>query len=106
MTDEEELFETVERWRADGHRVALATVVKTWGSAQRRAGSHMAGRHDGAFVVSIWGGAVEGATIEAAAHTIKDGQVRHLHFGVSYETAWSVGLPCGGQIDVFVERVE
>lgn len=106
MTDEEELFEIVERWRADGHGVALATVVKTWGSAPRPAGSHMAVRHDGAFVGSISGGCVEGATIEAAAHTIKDGKVRQLHFGVSDETAWAVGLACGGQIDVFVERVE
>jgi xanthine/CO dehydrogenase XdhC/CoxF family maturation factor len=106
VTDEEKLFETVERWRADGHGVALATVVQTWGSAPRPAGSHMAVRHDGAFVGSISGGCVEGATIEAAAHTINDGQVRQLHFGVSDETAWSVGLACGGQIDVFVERVE
>jgi xanthine/CO dehydrogenase XdhC/CoxF family maturation factor len=106
MTDEETLFETVERWREDGRGVALATVVSTWGSAPRPAGCHMAVRDDGAFVGSISGGCVEGATIEAAAQTIDDGQPRQLHFGVSDETAWSVGLACGGQIDVFVERVE
>jgi LAO/AO transport system kinase len=106
MTDEDQLFETVDQWRADGHGVALATVVKTWGSAPRPAGSHMAVRDDGAFVGSISGGCVEGATIEAAAQTIGDGQPRQLHFGVSDETAWSVGLACGGQIDVFVERVD
>ncbi|HEX3432232.1 MAG TPA: XdhC family protein [Rhizomicrobium sp.] len=106
MTDEELLFETVERWRGQGRGVALATVVKTWGSAPRPAGSHMAVRDDGAFVGSISGGCVEGATIDAAAQTIGDGQTRQLHFGVSDETAWSVGLACGGHIDVFVERVE
>lgn len=106
MSDEEKLFETVERWRAEGRSVALATVVKTWGSAPRPAGSHMAVRDDGAFVGSISGGCVEGATIDAAAETIGDGQIRQLHFGISDETAWSVGLACGGQIDVYIERVE
>ena len=105
MSDEEKLFESIERWRAEGRSVALATVVKTWGSAPRPAGSHMAVRDDGAFVGSISGGCVEGATIDAAAETIGDGQIRQLHFGISDETAWSVGLACGGQIDVYVERV-
>jgi len=106
MTDEEQLFETVARWRGEGRNVALATVVKTWGSAPRPAGSHMAVRDDGAFVGSISGGCVEGATIAAAAQTIGDGQTRQLHFGVSDESAWSVGLACGGQIDVYIERIE
>ena len=106
MTDEEELLGTVERWVSEGHGVALATVVKTWGSAPRPAGSHMAVRDDSAFLGSISGGCVEGATIEAAAETIRDGRVRRLHFGVSDDQAWSVGLACGGQIDVFLERVE
>lgn len=106
MTDEEALLETLERWLGEGHGVALATVVKTWGSAPRPAGSHIAVRDDGAFVGSISGGCVEGATVDAAAQTIRDGEARQLHFGVSDETAWSVGLACGGQIDVFVERVD
>lgn len=106
MTDEETLFETVERWRGEGFGVALATVINTWGSAPRPAGSHMAVREDGAFVGSISGGCVEGATIDAATQTIGDGAPRQLHFGVSDETAWSVGLACGGHIDVYVERVD
>jgi len=85
--------------------VALATVVKTWGSAPRPAGSHMAVRADGAFIGSISGGCVEGATIEAAKESIHDGRARRLQFGVTDESAWSVGLACGGQIDVYVERV-
>jgi xanthine/CO dehydrogenase XdhC/CoxF family maturation factor len=106
MTDDEALLESVDKWRAEGRSVALATVVKTWGAAPRPAGSHIAVRDDGAFVGSISGGCVEGATIEAAVQTIGDGKPRQLHFGVSDETAWSVGLACGGQIDVFVERVD
>jgi len=106
MTDEEELLDAVETWVSEGRGVVLATVVKTWGSAPRPAGGHMAVRDDGAFLGSISGGCVEGATIEAAAETIRDGQVRRLHFGVSDDQAWSVGLACGGQIDVFLERVE
>ena len=106
MTDEENLFDAVACWRSEGRGVALATVVKTWGSAPRPAGSHLAVRDDGAFVGSISGGCVEGATIEAAVQTIGDGRTRQIHFGVTDESAWSVGLACGGQIDVFVERVE
>ena len=106
MTEEDNLFETLESWLSEGRGVALATVVKTWGSAPRPAGSHMAVCDDGSFVGSVSGGCVEGATIEAAAETIRDGQVRRLHFGVSDDQAWSVGLACGGQIDVFLERVE
>ena len=106
MSDEQKLFDTVARWRIEGHAVALATVEKTWGSAPRPPGSHMAVRSDGAFLGSISGGCVEGATIDEAVQTIGDGRPRQLHFGVSDDTAWSVGLACGGQIDVFVERVE
>ena len=106
MTDDEALLEAVENWLSESHGVALATVVKTWGSAPRAAGSHMAIRDDGTFLGSVSGGCVEGATIDAAAETIRDGQTRRLHFGVSDDEAWSVGLACGGQIDVFVERVE
>jgi xanthine/CO dehydrogenase XdhC/CoxF family maturation factor len=106
MTDEEGLLDTVERWLAEGHGVALATVVKTWGSAPRPAGSHMAVREDGAFLGSISGGCVEGATIESAAETIRDGKPRQLHFGINDETAWSVGLACGGKIDIFIERLD
>jgi LAO/AO transport system kinase len=106
MTDDEALLEAVEGWLSEGHGVALATVVKTWGSAPRPAGSHMAVRDDGAFLGSISGGCVEGATIEAAAETIRDGQTRRLHFGVSDDQAWSVGLACGGQSDGLRGRVE
>ena len=90
-------------WLAQGHGVALATVVKTWGSSPRPAGSQLAIRDDGAFVGSVSGGCVEGAVIEAAQDVIATGHVRNLEFGVRDEDAWAVGLACGGRVAVFVE---
>jgi len=100
-----EVLDTAEDWLKAGHRVALGTVVKTWGSAPRQAGSQIAVRDDGAFVGSVSGGCVEGAVIESAQDTMKDGKVRRLEFGVSDEQAWAVGLACGGHIEIFVEPV-
>lgn len=94
------------RWRASGHGVALATVVKTWGSAPRRAGSHLAVRDDGLFIGSVSGGCIEGAVIEAARAVMGAGAGRLLRFGVTNARAWEVGLACGGQIEVWVEGVE
>jgi xanthine/CO dehydrogenase XdhC/CoxF family maturation factor len=105
MTPEDEILETAADWLAAGRKVALATVVKSWGSAPRPAGSRLAVRDDGAFIGSVSGGCAETAVIEAAAETIRDGKPRQLQFGVTDEQAWSVGLACGGKIDVFVEPV-
>lgn len=104
VTDDE-LFAQLRRWRAAGKRVALATVVKTWGSSPRPEGSHLAVEEGGAFVGSVSGGCIEGAVIGEAQAAIADGQPRLLEFGVSDERAWEVGLACGGRVQVFVERV-
>jgi xanthine/CO dehydrogenase XdhC/CoxF family maturation factor len=92
-----------QEWLEAGDGVALATVVKTWGSAPRPAGSQIAVRDDGSFVGSVSGGCVEGAVIEAARVAIRSGQIQNLEFGVSDEQALSVGLACGGRIEIFVE---
>jgi xanthine/CO dehydrogenase XdhC/CoxF family maturation factor len=107
MTDlaEADVLNTANQWLAQGRRVAFGTVVKTWGSAPRQAGSQIVVRDDGAFEGSVSGGCVEGAVIEEALAALKDGKVRKLEFGVSNETAWSVGLACGGRIEIFVEPV-
>jgi xanthine/CO dehydrogenase XdhC/CoxF family maturation factor len=105
MSGEQDVLDTAAAWLASGRKVALGTVVKTWGSAPRQAGSQIAVRDDGAFVGSVSGGCVEGAVIESAQDAMRDGQVRRLEFGVSDEQAWSVGLACGGKIEVFVEPV-
>lgn len=102
----DDVLETAAQWLASGHKVALGTVVKTWGSAPRPAGSQIAVRDDGAFVGSVSGGCIEGAVIEGALKTMRDAQVRKLEFGVSDELAWSVGLACGGHVEVFVEPVQ
>jgi xanthine/CO dehydrogenase XdhC/CoxF family maturation factor len=90
----------------NGHKVALATVIKTWGSAPRPAGSQLAVRKDGAFVGSVSGGCVEGAVIAEAMDAMTDGKPRKLSFGVSNDQAWEVGLACGGQIEIYVERID
>ena len=106
MSDTADILEQAARWRADGHGVALATVVKTWGSSPRPAGAKLAVSEEGAFVGSVSGGCVEGAVVEEAQAVIRDGKPRILDFGVSDDQAWEVGLACGGKIEIFVERVE
>jgi xanthine dehydrogenase accessory factor len=92
-------------WRAAGHGLALATVVRTWGSAPRRTGSLLLVRDDGLFEGSVSGGCVEGAVIEAALARIAKGGGELLTFGVANETAWEVGLACGGEIVILVQAV-
>ena len=94
-----------ERWMLDGRDVAVATVVETWGSAPRPVGSHLVIDADGNFSGSVSGGCVEGAVISEAADVIASGEPKMLEFGVADETAWRVGLSCGGRIQVYVERV-
>ena len=101
----DDVLGSAETWLTEGHKVALATVVKTWGSAPRPAGSQIAVRDDGAFVGSVSGGCVEGVVIQEAQAAIRDGVHRKLEFGVSDEQAWSVGLACGGRIEIFLEPV-
>lgn len=96
---------TAERWAAEGRSVALATVIETWGSAPRPVGSHLAIDGDGNFEGSVSGGCVEGAVVAEAADVIADGAPRMLEFGVADETAWRVGLSCGGRIRVRLERL-
>jgi len=94
-----------ERWLAEGKDVAIATVVETWGSAPRRAGSHLVIDAEGNFQGSVSGGCVEGAVVSEALETLATGKPKMLEFGVADETAWRVGLSCGGRIKVYVERL-
>ncbi len=101
-----DILATMKRWRTEERSVALATVVKTWGSAPRREGSKM-GITDGmAMIGSVSGGCVEGAVVEEALAGLRDGKPRLLHFGVADDMAWEVGLTCGGSIEVFVEPLD
>jgi len=100
-----DLLPDIDRWRAAGDQVALATVVRTWGSAPRGLGSRMA-LTGGGIAGSVSGGCVEGAVVEAGRDVLATGRPRLLHFGVADETAWAVGLSCGGVIEVFVEPLD
>ena len=94
-----------ERWLGEGRKVALATVVDTWGSAPRPVGSHLVIDGEGAFEGSVSGGCVEGAVVAEALEIADGAPAKLLEFGVADETAWEVGLSCGGTIRVLVEPI-
>jgi xanthine dehydrogenase accessory factor len=98
-----DVLEQVEGWLGRGRKVALGTVVSTWGSAPRGVGSRMAVSDDGGLAGSVSGGCVETSVVEAAREVLKGAPPRLLRFGVADDTAWAVGLACGGTIEVFVE---
>jgi molybdenum cofactor cytidylyltransferase len=102
---ETEILRQAASWLDAGHGVALATVVSTWGSSPRPPGSLLAVNDGLEFVGSVSGGCVEAAVVEAAVEVIQTGDPRLLRYGVTDERAWSVGLACGGTVEIFVERV-
>jgi len=101
-----DVLSDIDRWRAQGQAIALATVIQTWGSAPRGVGAKMALTPGGEIAGSVSGGCIEGAVFEAGVQTLKSGRPQLLHFGVADETAWEVGLACGGTIEVFVEPLD
>ena len=106
LRDPQDVLRIALAWREAGKAVALATVVRTWGSSPRPVGSNLVVAEDGAFEGSVSGGCVEGAVITAAKRVMETGQQQLLEFGVTNDEAWEVGLACGGEIEVLVERVE
>lgn len=108
MTQQKDLTDELiiaETWMKAGKEVAIATVVSTWGSAPRPSGSHLVIDEDGNFEGSVSGGCVEGAVVAEAMDVLSSGKPKILEFGVADETAFEVGLSCGGNIRVFVERI-
>ena len=103
-----EVISAVDEWLASGESaIALATVITTWGSAPRKVGAKMAFTAEGRMIAgSVSGGCVEGAVIEAGGEVLATGRPQLLHFAVADETAWGVGLGCGGEIEVFVEGLD
>jgi xanthine/CO dehydrogenase XdhC/CoxF family maturation factor len=99
------LLEIAAGWRRRGDRVAIATVVATWGSSPSPVGSQLIINERGDFMGSVSGGCVEGAVVQAAAEVIELAKPRLLSFGVSNDTAWDLGLACGGQVQIYVEPV-
>jgi len=97
------VLSTALEWLAAGRHVALATVIQTWGSAPQPVGSQLLIDADGTFLRSVSGGCVEAEVITEAADVIATGAPKSLEFGVDDNTAWKVGLACGGAIRIFVE---
>jgi xanthine/CO dehydrogenase XdhC/CoxF family maturation factor len=105
LARDDDILKTAEEWRKSGRDVAVATVVETWGSAPRPVGSNLVIDNEGNFLGSVSGGCVEGAVVAEAMDVIDNGKPKLLEFGVADETAWKVGLSCGGTIRVYVEKV-
>ena len=103
MSDSEDILATAAIWRAAGETVALATVVETWGSSPRPAGSRLAVSASGKLAGSVSGGCIEGAVADVAKNVMESGTPQLLDFGITDERAWEVGLACGGKLKVFVE---
>ena len=101
-----EILEDVERWRGEGKKVAIATVVATRRSAPRPVGAKLAISEAGELCGSVSGGCVESDVYESAREVMETGTPKLLSYGIADEEAWEVGLPCGGEIDVFVEMLE
>jgi xanthine/CO dehydrogenase XdhC/CoxF family maturation factor len=101
-----EILADLERWRANGEKVAIATVVATRKSAPRPVGAKLAVSESGEIAGSVSGGCVEGDVFEHACEVLKTGEPKLLSYGIEDEEAWNVGLPCGGEIDVFVEKLD
>jgi xanthine/CO dehydrogenase XdhC/CoxF family maturation factor len=100
-----EILAEIERWQEGGEQVVVATVIATRRSAPRPVGSSLAISESGKLCGSVSGGCVEGDVYEQAREVLADGRPKLLSYGISDDEAWNVGLPCGGEIDVFVERL-
>ncbi|WP_342642243.1 XdhC family protein [Rhodoligotrophos ferricapiens] len=100
------LLRDAARWVDEGRKVAIATVIETWGSAPQPVGSQLIVDENGNFLGSVSGGCVEGEVITEAMDVIEHGGLRVLEYGVADETAWQVGLACGGRIRISVEPLQ
>src|SRR3954451_16881056 len=106
LATDQDILKAAEDWRKEGRKVAVATVVETWGSAPRPVGSNLVIDGEGNFLGSVSGGCVEGAGVNEALGGIESGKPKTLEFGVADETAWQVGLSCGGTIRVYLEKLD
>ena len=102
----EDVLLLARQWLSEGRRAALATVVGTWGSSPRPAGSQLLVDERGRFFGSVSGGCIEGAVVREALEVMGSGEPCLLEFGVSNERAWEVGLACGGRVQVYVEALD
>src|SRR5712691_10049734 len=100
-----EVLSELEQWSREGEDIALATVVETWGSSPRPLGSKMVVTRSGKMAGSVSNGCIEGAVFEEAQKVLKSGEPKLAAFGVADDLAFSVGLDCGGHIEVFIQAL-
>ena len=100
-----DVLEYIQEWTAEGEEVALATVVGAAGSTPRPIGAKLVVTRTGRMQGSVSGGCVEGAVVQTAMEVLDSGTPQLVSFGITDEMGWEVGLSCGGDIDVFVERI-
>src|SRR5713101_4701333 len=98
-----DVMDDVKSWLESGDPVAVATVISTWGSSPRPAGSRMAISQSGKIAGSVSGGCLEGEVFEQAQAILNGKPASLFHYGVSDDLAWTVGLSCGGEVDVLIE---
>jgi xanthine/CO dehydrogenase XdhC/CoxF family maturation factor len=101
-----DILPELDAWRGDPEPVALATVVRTLGSTPRPKGAKMAMTSSGKIAGSVSGGCLEAAVFEEAMEVLRTGLPKLVHYGISDEMAWNVGLSCGGEVDIFVEALD
>ena len=103
---DEKILDEAQDWISSGQRVVLATVIQTWGSSPRQVGSRMIVNAKGDFSGSVSGGCVESAVVRECLSLIKEKKpFKKIEFKVSNESAWEVGLACGGEIAIFLEQI-
>jgi len=105
MAEQDEVLEQLKVWQEGGRKVALATVVSTWGSSPRPVGSQLGVSERGEMVGSVSGGCIEGAVVKEALEIMAGAPPKLIDYGVSNEQAWEVGLACGGKLEVYIEPV-
>ncbi len=105
MSEADEVLQQLADWQDAGHRVAVATVVSTWGSSPRPVGSQLGVNDRGEMVGSVSGGCIEGAVVKEALEVMAGAPPKLLDYGVSNEQAWEVGLACGGKLEVYIEPI-
>ena len=103
MNNVDDIFTPTSDWLKQKRRIALATVISTWGSSPRPVGGQMAIDEHGEIIGSVSGGCIEGAVISEGITSIKDGKSRVMDYGISNDMAWEVGLACGGELKVLIQ---
>lgn len=105
VSEHDDVLRQLADWQDRGRKVALATVVSTWGSSPRPVGSQLGINDQGEMIGSVSGGCIEGAVVKEALDVMAGAPPRLLDFGISNEQAWEVGLACGGKLEVYIEAI-